>query len=165
MKFVIQIRDGQPFEHPIQEDVFVQAFPHLDINNLPPTFAYVEMTPAPDTGWEYELTDPTYTWDGDRIKRIWPVVRRSEEELAWIRQERTKATLSYIEGGIKWANEQKSLSTDSEVIQAFDDYIHAMQTFEIVDPLNTMLPIGPRIDANGKLIRLDAAGAPPNVIA
>lgn len=165
MRYVIKIQNGQPFEHPIREDNFVQAFPHLDINKLPPTFAYVELTPVPDTGWEYELTDPTYTWDGDRIKRVWTLVRRSEEELAMIRQDRTKAAQSYIENAVQWANEQKSLLTDSEVIQALDEYIHAMQTFEIVDALYIDLPLAPRIDANGKLIRLDAAGAPPNVIA
>ena len=31
MRLFIQIRDGQPFEHPIIEDNFREAFPDIDI--------------------------------------------------------------------------------------------------------------------------------------
>ena len=38
MRLFIQIRDGAPFEHPIQEDNFKFAFPQIDMNNLPEEF-------------------------------------------------------------------------------------------------------------------------------
>ena len=39
MELFIQIRNGQPFEHPIFGDNFRQAFPDVDVDNLPPEFA------------------------------------------------------------------------------------------------------------------------------
>ena len=42
MELFIRIVDGQPFEHPILADNFAQAFPDVDVNNLPPEFARFE---------------------------------------------------------------------------------------------------------------------------
>ena len=39
MRLFIQIRNGQPFEHPILQDNLRQSFPNVDINNLPSGFA------------------------------------------------------------------------------------------------------------------------------
>ena len=39
MKLFIRFKDGVAVEHPIMGDNFVQAFPHIDINNLPPEFS------------------------------------------------------------------------------------------------------------------------------
>jgi len=48
MDFFIQIdENGQAKEHPIVGDNFRQAFPHIDINNLPSNFARFERVPAP----------------------------------------------------------------------------------------------------------------------
>jgi hypothetical protein len=46
MELFIRIKDGQPFEHPILGDNFREAFPHIDVNNLPSDFAkFVRVTP------------------------------------------------------------------------------------------------------------------------
>jgi len=50
MKLFIRIKDGQPFEHPIFEDNFIQAFPGVDIENLPPEFALFERVETPEFG-------------------------------------------------------------------------------------------------------------------
>ena len=50
MKLFIQIKNGLPFEHPIFEDNFVQAFPNVDINNLPPEFAQFIRVEPPKLG-------------------------------------------------------------------------------------------------------------------
>ena len=39
MKLFIRVKDGVAVDHPIMGDNFVQAFPHIDINNLPPEFS------------------------------------------------------------------------------------------------------------------------------
>jgi len=39
MKLFIRVKDGLAVDHPIMGDNFVQAFPHIDINNLPPEFS------------------------------------------------------------------------------------------------------------------------------
>lgn len=50
MELFIRIKDGKPFEHPIFGDNFRQAFPHIDVNNLPSEFARFERIPRPDVG-------------------------------------------------------------------------------------------------------------------
>lgn len=62
MELFIQIKNGQPFEHPIFGDNFRAAFPHIDVNNLPPEFARFKRVIRPSIG-PYEVwieEDPTY---------------------------------------------------------------------------------------------------------
>jgi hypothetical protein len=68
MELFIRIKDGQPFEHPIMEDNFRQAFPHIDVNNLPSDFAkFVRVTPPVLGPYEknqtvsYQLVNGVYT--------------------------------------------------------------------------------------------------------
>lgn len=67
MELFIRIVDGQPFEHPIFADNFVQAFPNVDVNNLPPEFARFNRVEVPNLnvyevyeGVTYELVDGVY---------------------------------------------------------------------------------------------------------
>jgi hypothetical protein len=39
IELYIMIRDGQPFQHPILKENLLQAFPSIDLNNLPEEFA------------------------------------------------------------------------------------------------------------------------------
>lgn len=50
MKLYIQVKDGLPFEHPIFEDNFREAFPDVDVNNLPPHFARFTRVEPPMLG-------------------------------------------------------------------------------------------------------------------
>lgn len=50
MRLFIQLKNGQPFEHPIFEDNFRAAFPHIDVDNLPPAFAEFVRVAAPQPG-------------------------------------------------------------------------------------------------------------------
>jgi len=68
MKLFIRIKDGQPFEHPIMEDNFRQAFPDVDTNNLPADFArFVRVAPPAIGPYEknqtvvYQLVNGVYT--------------------------------------------------------------------------------------------------------
>lgn len=82
MRLFIQIRDGQPFEHPIVEDNFIQAFPHLDPNNLPPEFAYFERVQNPRAAGVYQTDEVSYQWIDGVVKDVWSVVEMSSEEKA-----------------------------------------------------------------------------------
>ena len=42
MELFIRVKDGQAFEHPILGDNFRQAFPNINVNNLPSEFARFE---------------------------------------------------------------------------------------------------------------------------
>jgi hypothetical protein len=68
MELFIRIKNGQPFEHPIFADNFAQAFPNVDVNNLPPEFAKFKRVKPPNLGifevYEgatYEYVDGIYT--------------------------------------------------------------------------------------------------------
>ena len=58
MKLYIRIKDGQTFEHPIFEDNFREAFPDVDVDNLPDEFAHFERV-APPTLGVYEVYEGT----------------------------------------------------------------------------------------------------------
>lgn len=73
MRLYIRIKDGQLFEHPILESNFTQAFPSVDVNNLPPEFAkFVRVPkPAPDEGKQVVSAECRYEWVGDFVQDVW----------------------------------------------------------------------------------------------
>ena len=81
MKLFIRIKDGQPFEHPIMEDNFRQAFPHIDTENLPAEFMNYILEPY--TADVSILKKLVYTYEivGDVVKTKYAVVNKTEEEL------------------------------------------------------------------------------------
>lgn len=54
MELYIQIKDGQPFEHPMLAENVRQVFPHVDLNNPAPDFARFVRVDSPRIG-EYEI--------------------------------------------------------------------------------------------------------------
>jgi hypothetical protein len=80
MRLFIRLQDGQPFEHPIMEDNFRQAFPDLDIENLPPEFARFQRVEQPILG-PYEVCEGcTYEWVNDIVQDVWNVRKMNEQE-------------------------------------------------------------------------------------
>jgi len=68
MRLFIRIVDGAPFEHPIFESNFVDAFPNIDMNNLPSDFAEFVRVEPPKLG-PYEVHESTsYVLDGSVYK-------------------------------------------------------------------------------------------------
>ena len=80
MNYIIQIKYGQPFEHPILLDNFITAFPNIDVNNLPSNFAKFERVPKPEEGVYEELIGLSYQWDGDIVKDVWEFRQFTEQE-------------------------------------------------------------------------------------
>ena len=70
MELYIRIKNGQPFEHPILDDNFKAAFPHVDTNNLPPEFARFDRIPQPVIGVYEVYEGVTYEWDANRVKDV-----------------------------------------------------------------------------------------------
>jgi L-rhamnose isomerase len=83
LELYIQIRDGQPFEHPIFADNFKMAFPDVNINDLPADqFAkFIRVAaPVPDT---YELYEGvSYQWVDGVVKDVHTVRAMADEERA-----------------------------------------------------------------------------------
>lgn len=80
MNLYIRLINGQPFEHPILEENFQMAFPHIDVNNLPPEFAKFErIQPTPA---KYEKpSSVTYVLQQDGVVRdVWSYQEMTDAE-------------------------------------------------------------------------------------
>lgn len=80
MELFIQIREGQPYEHPISGDNFKQAFPEVDTGNLPESFArFVRVEqPVVDVYEVYEGV--TYEWVNDVVTDVHHVRPMTNDE-------------------------------------------------------------------------------------
>jgi hypothetical protein len=97
MKLFIQIRDGQPYEHPILEDNFMEAFPHIDPNNLPSEFAVFERIPQPVVG-KYEIYEGVrYEWIDGIVKDVHTVRNMTNEEITALDTEERALVVEFIE--------------------------------------------------------------------
>lgn len=79
MELFIRIVNGQPFEHPILVDNFRQAFPDIDVNNLPPEFARFIRVSPPVLG-VYDICETTYERSGDIFTDVHRVRPMTENE-------------------------------------------------------------------------------------
>ena len=83
MELFIRIKDGQPFEHPILGDNFRQAFPHIDVNNLPSEFSRFERVPMPSLVYAtLNNPEPTYQQVNGIVKDVWDVTPMTAEQRA-----------------------------------------------------------------------------------
>jgi hypothetical protein len=81
MELYIQIVNGQPFQHPIMGDNFRQAFPDVDVNNLPSKFAKFVRVELSTLG-VYDLhVGSTYEWQGGVVTDAHQVRAMTAEEI------------------------------------------------------------------------------------
>lgn len=93
MKLIIRVKDGAAFEHPIFFDNFLQAFPEVDTNRLPPEFAWFVRVEPPRLGpyevymgVEYQKTEQGYFTDVHQIRQMTPeekAQRQADVKEAW----------------------------------------------------------------------------------
>lgn len=82
MELFIRIKDGQPFEHPIFGDNFREAFPHADVDNLPPEFARFERVAPPLLGPYEKNQRVQYERGADGVYRdVWYCDPMTAEEI------------------------------------------------------------------------------------
>lgn len=91
MELFIRIKDGQPFEHPIFGDNFREAFPDVDVDNLPPYFARFERVEAPRLTPYQKNQRVQYERGSDGIYRdVWTCDEMTAEEIK-TKQDEVKA--------------------------------------------------------------------------
>jgi len=164
MELFIQIRDGQPHEHPIFGDNFRQAFPDIDVNNLPPEFARFERVPQPNTAGTFEVEELSYQWIDGIVKDVWSVRPMTEIEHAQKLQDLTQAANASV-GFLKEITQQNIDNAPSDAAkQAWIDYLAALNAWTLVDPVEPNIPQPPRINADGTVMDVNAPGSAPNVI-
>lgn len=94
MNLYIQIKNGQPFEHPILEDNFLQAFPDVDIENLPPEFAKFQRIEQPLPNSYEVYVGVTYEWvDGvvTDVHHFRPMTQEERDEFDRLQAEKIAA--------------------------------------------------------------------------
>lgn len=79
-RLFIQIKDGDPYEHPISEDNFRQAFPQIDVNDLPPEFAEFERVDVPVINVYEIYQGATYEWQDNKVKDVHHVRSMTDQE-------------------------------------------------------------------------------------
>lgn len=163
MELFIQIRDGNPHEHPIFEDNFRQAFPDIDTNNLPPEFARFERIPQPipDT---YEVVEgPTYQWVDGIVKDVW-VVRPMTDAERVVKNEQLTQGAYNMRDFFKTLAQQKIDEAKTDTMrQAWTNYLAQLDAYVVTDPANPQVPMLPRVNADGTVLTTTAPGSAPSV--
>ena len=96
MQLIIQIKDGKPYEHPILLENFQQAFPSININNLPEQFAWFERVNTPSLGVYEKNLRVEYEKVGNVYKDVWYVDQMTAEEIT---QKQELIKLAWQQGG------------------------------------------------------------------
>lgn len=80
MNLYIRLKNGQPFEHPIFEDNFRQAFPQVDLNSLPEWVAKFTRVSIPEIS-PYEVYEGvTYQWVDGVVADVHAVRQMTSDE-------------------------------------------------------------------------------------
>jgi hypothetical protein len=152
LELYIQIRDGQPHEHPIFADNFRAAFPDVDTQNLPDTFAkFIRVdAPVPDTYEVYEGV--TYQWFDGVVKDVHSVRAMTDEE-------RVTKDVELAEQAVQMANAMHQFrmercqqmadeTEDATQKQLWLDCLAAHQAWvlESVNPITPAFPLFPKQD-------------------
>jgi len=164
MELYIQIRDGQPYQHPILGENFREAFPHIDVNNLPPEFARFERLACPNEATTFQVDEVSYQWVNGIVKDVWVVRDMTDEE----RQEKIKEIgenlLKSVENYKVISQAEIDNALTEEIKQLWIDHLAALNAWVLVDPLNPKLPKPPAMQDDGTVYTVNDSGTAPNVI-
>lgn len=101
MRLYIQIKDGKPFGHPITEDNLLAAFPGIDLNNLPSSFATFHKHDMPDIG-PYEIyKNSEYVLSNGVVEEVHYVESMTPEQKS-LKQQETIETWAMRPGWSSW---------------------------------------------------------------
>lgn len=101
MNLYIRLKNGQPFEHPIYEDNFRQAFPQVDLNNLPEWVAKFTRVPVPEIG-PYEVYEGvTYQWVDGVVADV-HVIRQMTPDEKLAKQNQAKSNWVIFPNWASW---------------------------------------------------------------
>jgi hypothetical protein len=168
MNLYIQIKNGQPFEHPILEDNFIETFPNLDVNNLPPEFARFRRITVEDCGISIDdpskklvMTDYRLANDGF-WEDVWEAVDKDVNQLQRLQEVENEEKLNIAIGLLSSlknkANEIYDALTNESEKQAWDTYFSKM-SFENPITHDITIPKYPIKNEEGKYIpNLDENG-------
>jgi len=154
LELYIQIRDGQPHEHPIFADNFREAFPDVDTENLPDTFAKFIRVDQPAIG-TYEV------YEGVTYQRVDGVVKDVHSVRPMTAKERTAKTAELTKMAnqakldrIALINDTLTTETDETAQTLWLECLtaHEAWVLESVDPITPAFPRFPIKDEAGNWV-------------
>lgn len=113
MELFIQVQNGQPFEHPILGDNFREAYPHIDVGNLPPEFARFTRVAMPVIGVYQVYEGVTYERNATGFIDVHHVRNMSEKEVT-SKQNAVKAQWAEV-GFASWVFDEATCSFNAPV--------------------------------------------------
>lgn len=109
MELYIRLQNGQPVDHPIIGDNFRQAFPDVDVNNLPDWVARFERVEKPMIGIYEVYGGVTYEWSNEIVKDVHNIRPMNEEEKLQ-KQAEVKEQWAQNPGWISWVFNEENCS-------------------------------------------------------
>jgi hypothetical protein len=157
MKLFIQVRNGQPWQHPILPDNLLQAFPGFDLNNPPEGFAPFVRVERPSADvmpvGNLEVAECTYQLadDGVTYKDVWSVREMTTEEKTKAIADRRALVTNDIAALSEIAT-NKIAETTGDIQTAWQTYLSVLQSITVTDPFAVEFPAQPRLDEYGNLV-------------
>lgn len=120
MNLYIRLKNGQPFEHPIFNDNFRQAFPEVDLTNLPEWVAPFTRVPMPVLG-AYEVHEGvTYEWVNGVVSDVHNIRQMTDDEKL-AKQNIVKASWLISPNYASWTFNDKTCQYDPPVPRPTDE--------------------------------------------
>jgi len=102
MNLYIQLdSNGNPINHPIIESNLLDAYPGIDVNNLPQNFARFIRVQQPEGIGVYEKTTVEYQVINGVVQDVWSVLPMTSEEIA-AKQNKIKQDWQQYGGYASW---------------------------------------------------------------
>ena len=159
MMCIIRIKDGVPFEHPIMLDNFEQAFPEIDLNNLPEGFAWFDRTERPAISQDevFLSLDSRY----ELRNGVWTDVRDVRDKTY---EEKIAENKAQLQQTLNIAITVEAEAVDEQVKAAWQQHIDEITAVLSAVPFVISYPMPPRMTDNGKLYLSQTPGSEPDVI-
>jgi hypothetical protein len=143
LELYIQIRNGQPHEHPIFADNFREAFPDVDTENLPDTFAKFIRVDQPVIGTYEVYEGVTYQWVDGAVKDVHSVRPMTAKERTAKTAELTKTANQIKLDRIAIINDTLTTETDETTQTLWLDCLTAHEAW-VLESVNPTTPAFPR---------------------
>lgn len=123
MELFIRLKNGQPFEHPIFGDNFREAFPDVDVNNLPDWAIRFERIAQPVLGVYEKNQQVTYQIIDGVCKDVWTCEQMTDEEKL-AKQDNVKAEWAAGANFASWTFNEDTCAFEPPVSYPADDKLY-----------------------------------------
>jgi hypothetical protein len=117
LEFLIEIKNGKPYGHPIAISNFRCLYPDIDINNLPNNYARFNHIKRPNADeidklypYLYFSDEPTYRWFGTIVIQDWNIRPMTKKEIL---EKQTNVKNQWYDdpfNSLRWTFDEKTCS-------------------------------------------------------